>query len=179
MNVVRNVVTAAIVVLLQGQPVVWTSFPGPSSELPSPSGDRMVINVDNDTEPNHVLKIRVLKTSQLETLMSYDRSVDVGWSSDGQALCVTDHGGSDYSRALMFRFDRQSVGRTDISDLIRHQFSDDRHLAANHHVYFACSKWLSSQTVEVSASGYGELDRDGFEERFVYSLDGHLNRSAR
>ena len=78
------------------------TYPGDRS-LADPTGRWSVEwREATDKEP-HRLLLRDLQNRRLSPLIEFNRGVDVLWAPDGNALAITDHGGSDYSVICVVR----------------------------------------------------------------------------
>lgn len=148
-----------------------TRFPGDVSELASPDGHLVLVNVDSDQPPHHALYLRAKGASGQEQLLTYGRHASALWSLRGHGLIINDYGGSDYSNSLIFLFgaDKKQV---DVREELRRQVSSNRSLFGNHHVYIEGVGWLDDDRVKVKVSGYGDVDPKGFTLVYEYTIGG-------
>src|SRR6266487_4669503 len=87
-------------------------FPGEISQIASPNGRYVLVNVDSESEEqtlslgdNHALYLRDLKNGSEKRIYVYGRHVKVLWSPRGNRLMISDYGGSDYANCVIFFFD--------------------------------------------------------------------------
>ena len=156
------------------------SFPGPVNRLPSPDGRYVLINVDSDKAPHHVLVIKDSSSGVKRQIHSYGRHVSALWSPDGNMLVVNDYAGSDFSKSLLFSAaaDKPTV---DLGAALLRSLENSaarRELTGNDHVYFAVKKWKSQTELVLRVWGYGDASPRGFSQTYVYSLEGSFRRLA-
>ena len=108
-------------------------------------------------------------------MLSYSRWVDASWSPKGSALAISDHAGSDYGEVYVFTFEG-SPKHVRMIDLLRGAFPNDPTLFRNDHVYVETTEWLSDLKLKFRVYGHGEVDPNGFEMYFEYSIGGHVTK---
>jgi hypothetical protein len=101
----------------------------------------------------------------------------VVWSPDGNAVAVTDGGGSDFSTVVVFLADHTQEPIDVGAELTRVLGAlPERDL--NHHVYLEAVRWQNPRTLRFKVRGYGDHDPKGFEELFDYQLGGRVTRAG-
>ena len=124
---------------------------------------------------NHELLLRDRKTGKDRSVLAFDRHTEVLWAPGCEAFTVTDWGGSDFSRVLLYTVSaREPVA--DIQALILKQLGHQPSITGNHHVYLQAVAWPKSNVVRVRASGYGDVDPGGFEAFYEYELGGTIRK---
>jgi hypothetical protein len=168
-NNMKYEITALLIITLLCGPVAAASskvsFPG-ILEAPDPTEQYAVTWLD--AKP-HELFFKEIKNSKLRHLLSFNRHVDVFWAPNGDALAITDWGGSDYSDAFIY-FPSRLNKRINLKHIIKKTFGLLPEVAKNHHVYFEVLEWINSDLLEFDIHGYGDYSPDGFEKIFEYNL---------
>lgn len=152
------------------------TFPGGRSSSKSPNGRYVIRNIDyDDSSPAHrlLLEDRSKKTSN--QLFSYDRSVDILWSPSGSGLILNDYGGSNFTDAYIIFLD-DSRRRVKVTEELRTMYPGSARIFSNDHLYIEGVAWLDEKTIRIKVSGYGGVDRKGYEAFFTYTLDGAIRR---
>lgn len=145
------------------------AFPSAMSNLISPNGKYMVVNVDYDHRvPHHALFIVNESRKQRIYLYSYSRHVDISWALDSAHLYINDYAGSDNSDCLIYGVSNMSIVR--IANVLQKYNLESSQIKHNGHVYIKCSKWISNKRVAVEVSGYGGGNPNGFNIYYVYEL---------
>jgi hypothetical protein len=95
------------------------------------------------------------------------------WSPLSNALVVNDHGGSNFSKPVLFKLPLSGGGIDLWTRLIAFLGSraEARSALKNHHVYFTASRWLNGNEQACKLSGYGEADPKGFTRYYVYEIN--------
>jgi hypothetical protein len=145
-------------------------FPGERDRLAAPSGEHVVVNVDSDQPPTHALYVTGRDGNNRRLLLAYERHVTAVWSPDGSLLAVTDFGGSDFSRCLVFDA-RTARLVVEVSKALKQRYPRERRWSENHHVYFEAERWLDARTLQVKVRGHGDRDPKGFEARYEFRVD--------
>ena len=156
-----------------------TRFPGEISQISSPNKTYLLSNIDDDkSPPYHTLFLKDLKNNTNEKLFFYNRYVDVLWSPKGTGLIVNDHGGSDYANSIIFLLNgvKKSV---DLKATLRQKISENKSIFGNHHVYIEGMEWVDENRVKVKISGYGDIDPNGFEIWYEYTIGNGFKRIKR
>ena len=91
----------------------YARFPGKRSELPSPDGHYVLVNVDSDREPYHSIILKEKSTSTMRKISDYGRSATVVWAPDSRHFALNDYAGSDFTNTHIIAVD-ESVPRIDI-----------------------------------------------------------------
>lgn len=170
-----------LALLLAGQAVSSKRpipLPGSTSQIKSPNGYLVLVNIDSDSEPFHSLVLKNLRTGMEKTLQTYSRHITVSWSPGGDSLFVNDFGGSDYSNCLVYTFDG-SFTPLDVTEEMRRLRPQDSHLWGNHHIYIQASKWLNDTELLIRVHGYGDIDPKGYRACYVFSLSRTLRPVTR
>ena len=68
----------------------YARFPGKRSELPSPDGHYVLVNVDSDREPYHSIILKEKSTSTTRKISDYGRSATVVWAPDSRHFALND-----------------------------------------------------------------------------------------
>jgi hypothetical protein len=153
-----------------------TRFPGELSEISSPNERYVLYNIDNDkSPPYHALYLKDLRNNTNENLFSYSRYVDVLWSPQGTGLIVNDHGGSDYSNSMIYLLNGVK-GSIDLKAVLHQKMGENKSIFRNHHVYIEIVEWLDENRVKVNISGYGDIDPNGFELWYEYTIGNGFRR---
>jgi hypothetical protein len=138
-------------------------------ELRSPDGLSVLRNENTDT--SHFLSLKDVRSNTDRQILEYARWASALWAPDSHGFVVNDYGGSDFSKCLVFPRDGPER-RIDLDDKLAKQLKSNQSIFSNHHVYVECVGWLSSTSLRVKVSGYGETDPDGFTLFYAYSIDG-------
>jgi len=150
-----------------------TSFPGEKSETKSPDGRFIIRNTDDEKqEPSHVLALIDTKDGSTRKVYSYERHVDVLWSSSSTAFILNDYEGSDAAHPVLFTtpWTNQPVDlREKLIGFLR-SGRGVKSVLDNQHVYFSAQRWLSGDEILCQVSGYGDMDPKGFTSRYVYKI---------
>ncbi len=151
------------------------SFPGADvARCPGVTQYAVVYRVPPPAQGNHQLVLQDRRSGEQTPLLAFDRHAEVLWSPDCKALAVTDWYGSDTSRVLVFAIPG-AASVADIGKVIESQLGHVPSVFGNHHVYLQAVAWPEAATVRVRASGYGEVDPNGFEAFFRYELGGKVH----
>ncbi len=151
-------------------------FPGERSQMESPDGRYVLINVDSENKEqilslggNHALFLQNSKTGKKEKIYSYDRYVEVLWSPNGRRMIINDYGGSDYAFPIIFSFDG-NIESINVEDKVRRELADNRSIIGNHHVFIIGTEWLGEDKVKIKIYGYGDVDPKGFTLWYEYQI---------
>ena len=184
---VRRSVTVALITatlgLAQGGlsadlPPGAISFPGAErARCSAESRYEVAYRVPPPAQGNHQLVLQDRTNGKRTPLLAFDRHAEVLWSPDCEALAVTDWYGSDGSRVLVFGVPG-AAPVADIGKAIEGQLGRLPSLFGNHHVYLQAVAWPEAATIRVRATGYGEVDPNGFEAFFRYELAGKIHAEA-
>ena len=152
----------------------YARFPGKRSELPSPDGHYVLVNVDSDREPYHSIILKEKSTSTMRKISDYGRSATVVWAPDSRHFALNDYAGSDFTNTHIIAVD-ESVPRIDIQmEILAHV----RRLAGGDHEYFGVVRWLDNRHVIVHHWGHGESQQRAFCECHIYTLNGSVEKCA-
>jgi hypothetical protein len=154
------------------------AFPG-AAEARDPTGRYAVTCVsaeNSDGGGHHDLNLDVLKSSQSRRLLSFGRHATVFWAPDGNALAITDWGGSDFSTIQVFYPERPGA-TVDLGAELSRSFPSLPERERNHHVYLEAVRWLDAKTLRFRLRGYGDRDPGGFDLLFDYALGGDVRRA--
>lgn len=170
-----NRLIAGLLCLLFAAPAVSSKkpvpLPGATHRIASPNGYLVLINIDSDIEPYHKLVLKNLRTGIETGLLAYSRHVSASWSPDGDSLFVNDFAASDNSNCYVYLL-KTSTTPVDINEELRKVRPQDSHLWGNHHLFIEAKKWLSNNEVLLKIHSYGDIDPDGYQACYVYSLSG-------
>jgi len=151
-------------------------FPGESSQIASPNGRYILVNVDSESEEhtlalggNHALYLRDLRTSKEKKIYAYGRKVEALWSPRGNRLMISDYGGSDYANCLIFFFDTERTS-IDVQEQLRERMRHNKSIFGNHHVYIVGTEWFSEKRVKIKIFGHGNIDPHGFTLWYEYLI---------
>lgn len=137
---------------------------GDVTTIPSPDGRFELIIVDDETDnPAHRVLLKVRADNALARLYEYARSAEFLWSPSGVDLALTDHGGSDFSRVVVFRLSSKPMVIDVVKQLCLAGLPHRASLQLNHHVYLKATGWASADTLTLHAHGWGDADPEGFE----------------
>jgi len=151
-------------------------FPGESSQIASPNGRYVLVNVDSESEEhtlalgdNHELYLRDLRNGKEKKIYAYGRAVEALWSPTGNKLMINDYGGSNYANCIIFFFD---IGRTsiDVQEQLWKKMRYNKSIFGNHHVYIVGKKWFSEKRVKIKIFGHGDVDPHGFTLWYQYLI---------
>lgn len=152
-------------------------FPGSSSQLISPNGRYVLVNVDSEgpamtsyLSDNHSLYLLDLKSTKVEKVRSYGRKVEALWSPQSLALLINDYEGSNSTRAIVYLVDKGKY--FDVKDELRRRLGSNRSIFGNHHVHIVGTDWLAENKLQVKITGYGDVDPAGFTLWYEYTV-GH------
>jgi len=158
-------------------------FPGGHSQLASPDGRYVAVNIDSDVAgqaallgDNHALFLLDLKTKTVEEVYPYGRGVEILWSPGGSALLINDRAGSDHSNTAIVILTPQKR-RIDVEAELRAAMSSNKSIFKNHHVYISGTQWLTENKVRIKVSGYGDVDPKGFTLWYEYAIGGDFRRT--
>ena len=155
------------------------AFPGPA-EAPDPTNRYAVIceapapGAAGGGE--YALDLRAGPSGQTRNLLSFRRVATVLWAPDGNALAITVRDSSDASSVRVFFPDRPNES-VDMGAQLTKSFGRMPEREDNRHVYIEADRWLSPKTLRFRMRGYGERDRQGFDELFDYALGGRVERA--
>lgn len=153
----------------------YARFPGKRSELSSPDGHYVLVNVDSDREPYHSIILKEKSTSTMRKISDYGRSATVVWAPDSRHFALNDYAGSDFTSTHIIAVD-ESVPRIDLQkELLAHV----RRLAGGDHEYFGVVRWLDNRHVIVNHWSHGESQPRAFCECYVYTLNGSVGKCAK
>lgn len=143
-----------------------TTFPGTSDRIASPDGRFVIIEIDRDRPPYHVLMLENVKTGDERPIRSFDRHVDVMWAPNAQRFFLNDWRASDEADCLVLTL--HTTKTYSVLRALEHSSATlEKQLRPFGHLYVSCVSWPSGHSVLVSAKGYntGELNA-----RFVVDL---------
>jgi len=133
-------------------------FPGHTHIATSPDGNTMIVNIDRDEEPNHVLSLKDKGRSRSRAVLSYGRYVDVSWSPDSKFFFVNDYDGSDVARCVLL--DRAHLNKRDTRVLLQKEMDAITAHFKGSSWTVTCSSWQKGDKVRVSivVSGNGTVE---------------------
>lgn len=170
-------VSLAVAAIAQGLPPGAVPFPG-SPWARCPGGARYEI-VYRELYPsprgNHELMLRDRKSGTERSVLIFDRHAAVMWAPGCAAFAVTDWGASDFSRVVLYTVSAPEPV-ADIQAVILNQLGRLPSIFGNHHVYLEAVGWPTSNFVRIKASGYGDVDPNGFEVFYEYELGGPIRK---
>lgn len=157
----------------------YRRWPGGRSELVSPDGRYVLLNVNNDHEPHHSIFLKDKSSGTQTKMYEYDRSATVLWAPDGKHFALNDYGGSDFAETYIIALDGSRIDVSKhISDYVpakpsHRNFSWD-------HAYFAVSRWIDSRRAIVNFWGHGADPRPNSGcVCYVYSLDNGVKECVK
>ena len=159
--------------LILGASAKQASFPGSKSETKSPDGRYTIRNMDDlHADPAHSLILIDSKSGKEDKVYEYGRHVDVLWSPASDALIINDHGGSDFSRAVLLTLPSGEKHGDLWKELTKFLESrgDAQTALGNGHVYFTVEKWLNDREFRCKLTGYGPANPKGFTQRYIYEI---------
>ena len=150
------------------------SFPAAVSSETSPEL-RFVIN-DEEVNGGHALTFLDWATDDVLARYAYSRHVDLLFSPSEAKVVVNDFYGSDRAKPVVvsLRDGTQTDGWVELSRLL----PTEKRLAANHHVYLKAIRWNSETTLELEATGYGDMDPEGFRQCYKWNIGKSIRKSA-
>jgi hypothetical protein len=154
-------------------------FPGKESQLVSPDGEYILINVESDSEEQarslggkYALYIRDTSTGEQEKLYAYNEHVEALWSPKGGNVLINEYGeitnGSYSSSALIFFVDRKEL--VIVKDQLRQRMGDNPHIFGNQYIRIMGTNWLSEHVLRVRIQGTGEVDPGSFRQWYEYDV---------
>ena len=151
-------------------------FPGESSQIASPNGRYVLVNVDSESEEhalalgdNHALYLRDLRTGKEKKIYTYGRKVEALWSPRGNRLMISDYGGCDYANCIIFLFDT-ARSPIDVQEQLREKMGYNKSIFGNHHPYIVGTEWFSEKRVKIKIFGHGNIDPHGFTLWYEYLI---------
>ena len=157
-------------------PQIAIQFPGEISQIASPNGRHILLNVDSENKEhtlslggNHALYLRNLKTGEKKKIYAYGRHVKTLWSPRGNRLMISDYGGSDYANCIIFFFDT-ARNPIDVQEQLREKMRGNKSIFGNHHAYIVGTKWFSENRVKIKIFGHGDIDPNGFTLWYEYRI---------
>ena len=148
--------TAAILLVASAQARAGTPFPGPRTELRSPSGAWIVqwIAADQTAGGQHELVLVSIPGGTRRSVLSFPRHVIVSWSPDGRRFAVVNYTGSTDAESWVYSVDLGSP--LSVSAAAEAQQPGVLSFAQGaDHLYVEADRWLDSDTVSVRVRGYG------------------------
>ena len=150
----------------------YARFPGKRSEVDSPDGKYVFVNVDNQQQPHHSLFLEEKSTGRRHKISDYERSVAVVWAPNSKRFALNDYAGSDFTSTYIISVD-ESLPKVDIQKVIVSKF---KRIARGDHDYFGVRRWLDDRRVIVNHWGHGESQPSGFCECYIYTLNGPVKQ---
>jgi hypothetical protein len=151
-------------------------FPGEISQIASPNGRYVLVNVDSESEEqtlylgdNHALYLRDLKTGKEKKIYAYGRHVKTLWSPKGTRLMISDYGGSDYANCIIFFFET-ARNPINVQEQLREKMRYNKSVFGNHHTYIVGTEWFSENKVKIKIFGHGDIDPHGFTLWYEYLI---------
>jgi len=148
-------------------------FPGPTHEVVSPDGRRVVLWEEpepGDQQYTHRLRVGVPGSRDSRVVMEFFRRATVEWSPSSRYLAITCWCGSDFAAVTII--DVEDPGhRLDAGPELQRRVG---HLAVldNHHAYIEAIGWITPSRVELRLWGYGEPNPKGFERHYSFPVRG-------
>ncbi|HUJ80116.1 MAG TPA: hypothetical protein VLY45_07370 [Nitrospiria bacterium] len=153
-------------------------FPG-DMESRDPQGRYLVFYnaLTPDSDENHDLLLKELRTGNIRLLYTFDRNVSLLWAPDGGALALTDWTADDQSDVLV-ALPEPSITLFDLSKVTQESLGDVSILDDNDHLSFEAVRWLNPTTLLFRIHGHGNQNPKGSEEFFVYRLGGQVSMAS-
>jgi hypothetical protein len=152
------------------------SFPEHSHAI-SPDGRYVLVAVNADREPSHMVYLEDSQLKSRRKLFNYDRHIDLLWNPDSESFAVSDYAGSDHSRCSIVSV-TENVPPVQVWDeLVKAaKANDQKSLLRNDHVYIAATDWISSKILKVKVWGHGEVNPGGFTRFYRYEIGFGIRR---
>jgi hypothetical protein len=150
------------------------SFPGPAG-APDPT-NRYSVTCGAAQGGQYPLKLRAASSGQERALLSFRLSATVLWAPDGKAVAITQRDSRDASTVRVF-FPEKPGDSADMGAELTKSFGRMPEREDNGHVYIEAVRWMNAKTLRFRLRGYGNRDREGFDELFDYPFGGRVERA--
>jgi len=144
-------------------------FPSTQVKLSSPNGEMTIVNHDPD-DNDHPHKLMLVQPARPDVMIySYRRHVRVAWDPKSKMLFINDYAESTNSTCVLI--DASNGEKTDLLQKAK-AFNDNAlKILSNPHAYLECQRWLSTNTLLVTAHGYGTSGTADHAISLRYTLD--------
>ena len=172
------IVIATLMMFALGAPAASQSrcrFPSPITTCVSPSGNLTIEWHQPSADGKHALWLKSASGSRPRILLAFDRSVELLWSPDGQALAVTDHAGSNQSDLLVYT-GASLLRAVDVQAQLLASLGPVSEIFENSHRYFEIINWISSNMLRFRVRAYDSTPAKEYVAVFRYELAGRVSR---
>jgi hypothetical protein len=166
---------AALGLVAEAQVSISCTFPGVQEGCRDPQGRWSIQWRAPSAGGRHVLWLKPIRGGAVTKVLEFDRSVDLLWSPDGQALAITDRAGSSES-SLKVASGGTLERIVNVEEKLQASLGHLPAIFNNGHRYFEVVRWVRSDALLFRVRAYDSEPGNEYRGTFRYNLTGQVTR---